>query len=218
MATRKPKTNAIVNMVATQQARAAALVAKAELKASERIAADVLTRLHEAHATEEAGKAKADGMRREAFNMAIDAGRAAGLDAGELKDLLADVLDKAVEAGDLTEGSAKAYRNGLAFAIERHVPWTSNLHGTEAKVQALLDASKAIPKSLQEAAKKLAEKEAAKREAKHGKGSVASLETVVKHLAKALADARTLGRGELAADILDVIHSVKPDFTEPTAE
>ena len=218
MATRKNTSAAVANMVKTATAKAEAVKAQAELKASERIAADVLTRLHEAHATEEAGRTKADGMRREAFNMAIDAGRAAGLDAGELKDLLADVLDKAVEAGDLTEGSAKAYRNGLAFAIERHVPWASNLHSTEAKVQALKDANKAIPKALQAAAQKLAEKEAAKREAKHGKGQVASLDTVVKHLAKALADARTIGRVELCADILDCIHSVKPDFTEPKAD
>ena len=218
MATRKNTSAAVASMVAAATHRADALKAKAELKAGERIAADVLTRLHEAHQTEEAGRMSADGMRREAFNMAIDAGRAAGLDAGEIKDLLADVLEKAVEAGDMTDGTAKAYKNGLAFAIERHVPWTSSLHSTEAKVQALQTAGKAIPKALQDAAKKLTEKEAAKREAKNGKAHVASLDTVVKALAKALADARTIGRVELCADILDVIHSVKPDFTEPAAE
>lgn len=218
MATKKNTSAVVANMVAAASAKAEAVKAQAEMKASERIAADVLGALHKAREVEEAGAKKADGMRREAFNKAIDAGRAAGLDAGELKDLLADVLDKAVEAGDLTESSAKAYRNGLAFAIERHVPWASNLHGTEAKVQALKDANKAIPKALQEAAKKLEAKEAAKREAKNGKTHVASLDTIVKALAKALADARTIGRGELAADILDCIHSVKPDFTEPKAE
>lgn len=218
MATRKNTSAAVANMVTTAIGKAAAIAAKAEMKASEKIAADTLTRLHEAREVEDAGRAKADGMRREAFNMAIDAGRAALLDAGEIKDLLADVLDRAVEAGDLTESTAKAYRNGLAFAIERHVPWTSNLHSTEAKVQALQEAGKTIPKSLQAAAEKLAEKERIKREAKHSKINEASLDTVVKHLAKALADARTIGRVELCADILDVIHSVKPEFKEPDAK
>lgn len=218
MATRKTTSTVVANMVATANAKAEAVKAQAEMKASERIAADVLGALHKAHETEEAGKTRADGMRREAINKGIDAARAAGLDGGEIKDLMSDVLDKAVEAGDLSEGSGKAYKNGVSFAVDRHVPWASNLHGTEAKVQALLDANKAIPKALQEAAKKLAEKEAAKREAKQSKGQVANLDTVVKHLAKALADARTIGRVELCADILDCIHSVKPDFTEPAAE
>jgi len=217
MATRKNTSAAVANLVKAATGKAEAIKAQAELKASERIAAETLTRLHEAHEVEQAGAKKADGMRREALNMAIDAGRAAGLDAGELKDLLADILDKAVEAEDLTPATAKAYKNGVAFAIERHVPWASNLHSTEAKVQALQDANKAIPKSLQEAAKKLAEKEAAKREAKNSKTQVANLDSIVKHMAKALADARTLGRSELCADILDVIHSIKPEWTEPTA-
>ena len=218
MATRKNTSAAVANMVATATAKAEAVKAQAEMKASERIAAEVLGALHKAHEVEEAGKSKADGLRRVAINTAIDAARVAGLDAGEIKDLLADVLDKAAEAGDLSESTAKAYKNGVAFAVERHVPWASNLHGTEAKVQALIDANKAIPKALKAAAEKLAEKEAAKREAKQSKGQVANLETVVKHLAKALADARTIGRGELCADILDVIHSVKPEFTEPKAD
>lgn len=218
MATRKNTSAAVANMVSTATAKAAALVAKAESTAAERIAADVASRLHEAAEVQRAGEKKADGLRATAYNMAIDAGRVAGLDAGEIKDLLTDVTDNAVEAGDLSESTGKAYKNGLAFAIERHVPWASNLHSTEAKAQALLDAGKKIPKALEAAVKKLAEKELAKREAKQSKNPGASLETVVKHLAKALADARTIGRGELCADILDVIHSVKPEFTEPKAD
>jgi Skp family chaperone for outer membrane proteins len=215
MATRKNTSAAVASMVATATAKAAATVAKAEATAAERISADTLARIHEAAEVQRAGEKKADGLRATAFNMAIDAARAAGLDAGEMKDLLADIIDKAVAAGDLTESTGKAYRNGLAFAVERHVPWTSTLHGTEAKVEALQAAGKAIPKALQAAAEKLAEKQAAAREAKNSKTHVASLDTVVKALAKALADSRTIGRGELAADILDVIHSIKPDFTEP---
>lgn len=207
----------IANMVAAQTAKAAAIVAKAEETAAERIAAETLARIHEASEVERAGAKKADGIRAAAFNTAIDAARAAGLDTGEAKDLLSDIVWRAAAAGDLSESTARAYTNGLYFAIERHVPWTSNLHGAEAKVEALQAANKAIPKSLQAAAEKVAEKAAAKREAKTSKGHVASLETVVKSLAKALADSRALGRVELSADILDVIHSIKPDFVEPKA-
>lgn len=220
MATRKNASAAVAAMVQTATAKAAAVVAKAEAASADTIRAATLESLHKAFEVETAGQRKADGIRREAFNNAIDAARMAGLDAGETKDLLSDILDRAVEAGDLAATTAKAYRNGLAFAVERNVPWASDLHGTEARILALQAAGKTIPKALQAAAQKLEEKQAAQaaRAAKHSAGHVASLDTIVKALAKALADARTIGRGELAADILDVIHSVKPEFTEPKAE
>ena len=221
MATRKKNTSAAVAaLVQTATAKAAAVVAKAETMSEDMIRTATLEALHSAASIEEAAKVQAEGIRREAINAAIDAGRKAGLDTGEIKDMLSDILDLAVEAKDLTEGTAKSYRNGVAFAVDRSVPWTSDLHGTVARVKALETAKKAIPKSLQAAAKKLEEKEAAKaaRAAKPGAGHVASLDTIVKALAKALADARTIGRGELAADILDVIHGIKPEFTEPKAE
>lgn len=205
--------DAIANLVAAQTAKAAAIVAKAEETAAERIAAETLARIHEAAEVERAAIKKGDGIRAAALNTAIDAARAAGLDTGEAKDLLSDIVWRAAAAGDLSESTARAYTNGLYFAIERHVPWTSSLHSAEAKVEALQAANKAIPKSLQAAAEKVA----AKREAKSSKGHAASLDTVVKSLAKALADSRAIGRVELSADILDVIHSIKPDFVEPKA-
>jgi hypothetical protein len=178
----------------------------------------LLSSLAHAHEVEQAGKAKAAQLRSEAVNFTIDAGRAAGKDTGDIKDDVSAVFEKAVELGHLVEKSAKDYMRGVAFALERSVMWNASLHGNPARVKALQDAGKSIPKSLQAAAEKEAAKAEAAREAKHGKTHVASVETVIKALAKALADARTLGKGELAADILDVIHSVKPDFVEPKAE
>ena len=178
----------------------------------------LLSSLAHANEVEQAGKAKASQLRSEAVNFTIDAGRAAGKDTGDIKDDVSAVFEKAVELGHLVEKSAKDYLRGVAFALERSVMWNASLHGNPARVKALQDAGKPIPKSLQAAAEKEAAKAEAAREAKHGKTHVASVETVTKALAKALADARTLGKGELAADILDVIHSVKPDFVEPKAE
>lgn len=221
MATRKKNTSAAVAaLVETATAKAAAVVAKAEETSVEVIRAATLDALHRAFEVETDGQRRADGIRREAFNSAIDASRKAGRDSGEIKDLMSDILDLAVEAGDLASTTAKAYRNGLAFAVERNVPWASDLHGTEARILALQAAGKAIPKALQAAAQKLEEKQAAQaaRAAKHGAGHVASLDTIIKALAKALADARTIGRDTLAMDIIDIIHSIKPDFTEPRPE
>lgn len=209
--------DAIANMVAAQTARAAAIVAKAEETAAERIAAETLARIHEAAEVERAAIKKGDGIRAAAFTTAIDAAREAGLDTGEVKDLMAEIVDRAVETGDIAKSTGRLYKMGLTFSIERHVPWTSTMHDPKEKVRALTLAKKAIPKALQAAAEKVAAEEAAKREAKTSKGHVASLETVVKSLAKALADSRALGRVELSADILDVIHSIKPDFVEPKA-
>ena len=221
MTTRKKNTSAAVAaLVETATAKAAAVVAKAEETSVEVIRAATLDALHRAFEVETDGQRRADGIRREAFNAAIDAARKAGRDSGEIKDLMGDILELAVEAGDLAESTAKAYRAGLAFAVDRQVPWASDLHGTEARILALQAAGKAIPKALQAAAQKLEEKQAAKAAmaAKQSAGHVASLDTIVKALARALADARTIGRAVLASDILDVIHGVKPDFVEPKAD
>lgn len=211
----------IANMVAAQTAKAAAIVARAEATAAERILTVTLDQIHTAAEVERAAGKKADGIRATAFTTAIDAAREAGLDTGEVKDLMAEIVDRAVETGDIAKSTGRLYKMGLTFSIERHVPWTSTMHDPKEKVRALTLAKKAIPKALQAAAEKVAAeeaaKEAAKREAKNSKGHVASLETVVKALAKALADSRALGRVELSADILDVIHSIKPDFVEPKA-
>ena len=174
--------------------------------------------LHAAAEVVKVAAGKAGEIRKVAINLVIDAGRQADLDLAEIREAIEEKFKAAVEAGDLEAASVRSYMGGVRFALERRVPWSASLHGAEAQVQALLDAGKSVPKSLQAKAKEMEEKAAAKRDAKQGKVYVASLETVVKHLAKALADARTLGKGELAADILDVIHSVNPEFTEPKAE
>lgn len=207
----------IANMVAAQTAKAAAIVARAEATAAERILTVTLDQIHTAAEVERAAGKKADGIRATAFTTAIDAAREAGLDTGEVKDLMAEIVDRAVETGDIAKSTGRLYKMGLTFSIERHVPWTSTMHDPKEKVRALTLAKKAIPKALQAAAEKVAAEEAAKREAKSSKGHVASLETVVKSLAKALADARAIGRVELSADILDVIHSIEPGFVEPKA-
>ena len=207
----------IANMVAAQTAKAAAIVARAEATAAERILTVTLDQIHTAAEVERAAGKKADGIRATAFTTAIDAAREAGLDTGEVKDLMAEIVDRAVETGDIAKSTGRLYKMGLTFSIERHVPWTSTMHDPKEKVRALTLAKKAIPKALQAAAEKVAAEEAAKREAKGSKGHVASLETVVKALAKALADSRAIGRVELSADILDVIHSIEPGFVEPKA-
>ena len=207
----------IANMVAAQTAKAAAIVARAEATAAERILTVTLDQIHTAAEVERAAGKKADGIRATAFTTAIDAAREAGLDTGEVKDLMAEIVDRAVETGDIAKSTGRLYKMGLTFSIERHVPWTSTMHDPKEKVRALTLAKKAIPKALQAAAEKVAAEEAAKREAKNSKGHVASLETVVKSLAKALADSRAIGRVELSADILDVIHSIEPGFVEPKA-
>lgn len=216
MATRKPKTNAIVNMVAAQTAKAAAIVAKAEQTAAERIAAEVQQRMHDAAEVERIAGKKAEGMRAEAINMGLDAMRAAGLDAGEIKDKFADIFGGLVEAGDLSESTAKAYKNGVSFAVDRHIPWASNLHSTDGKVSALQAAGKKIPTALQKAFDEAVAKKQ-ERAAKAVTTLKASREGVVKKLAAALVDARALGMVE-AGDILSAILAINPLFVEPKAD
>ena len=246
MATRK-KTNvgAIANMVATQTAKAAALVAKAEQTAAERVAAEIVQKMHDAAEIERAAGQKAEGLRAEGINLGIDALRAAGMDSGEIDDTIGDALDRAQEAGDLTESTVKSYKAGLKFALARHVPWTTNMASLPGKfaaldnagkkipapllkqgaetVKRLLEADKPIPAALQpHYAKQIADYkqgllEAGTRDAKQSKAHVASKDTILKHLAAALLDARTLGMVQ-AADILTAILSIDPLFTEPKAD
>lgn len=218
MATKKNTSKAVAAMVQTQTAKAAALVAKAEQKAAERIIADTLPRLHEAKEVQTAGERKADGMRAEAFNLAIDACRAAELDTGETKDvLIKGILRAAIDAGDLAEASFKVYKNGLEFAIERNVPWSTGLAGTEAKVEALRAAGKKIPADLQKQLDNLVAKRQEKRDAKAVTTLKASKEGIVKKLASALVDARALGLIQ-GGDILSAIHAIDPTFVEPTGD
>ena len=170
-----------------------------------------------AHDTLNTTRAKIAEQFKVSINFAIDAGKASKLESGDIRDGIVGVFEKHVTGGHIEKSTARAYMTGLRFALDRGILWNPSLHSAEGQIQSLKDANKKIPESL---AKKAAELEAkkAEREAKHGKTHVASIDTIVKALTKALADARTIGKGELAADILDVIHSVKPDFTEPKAE
>ena len=172
--------------------------------------------LHAAHDVEQAAKGKAAELRKGAINFAIDAGRAADVDTGDIRDAIMERLDAAVAAGELEKSSARAYMTGVRFALERRVMWSPALHSAEGQIQALLDAGKPIPKSLQAKADDMAAKKT-ERDAKQGKAHVASKESVIKHLAKALVDARALGAA-YAADILDCIHGIQPEWKEPTAD
>lgn len=205
------KTSAVETMVVAL-APVAAAVSPERVKEQVRIAA--LEALHIARIEEDASRVRIDGLRITALNTAIDQLRAASLIALEIKEALSAIIDAAAEAGDLSEASVRPYKSGIGFAVDACVPWNSSLASTEGRVKALQAAGRNIPKSLQAAADKLAEKAKAKREAKHGKGSVVTKETVIQHLARALADARTLGMIQ-ACDILDAIHAIDPTYTEP---
>lgn len=173
--------------------------------------------LHTAHELIQAGVKKANESRAAAINRAIEALKAIDMDPADIREKLTAVFDEAVAQGDLEKSTARAYTSGLRFALERRVMWTPNLHGAEGQIEALQAAGKAIPDSLKKKAAELEEKAAAKRDAKSTKAHVANVETVVKALAKALADLRTLGKPE-AADCLDLIHRLDPAFKEPAAQ
>lgn len=209
------KTSAVETMVVAL-APVAAHVAPERIK--ERVRIEALEALHVARIEEDASRVRIEGLRTTAITTAIDKLRAAGIIAFEIKEAMGSIIDAAVEAGDLQVASVRPYKSGIGFAVDACVPWNSALASKEGRVKALLAAGRDIPKSLQEAADKLAEKEAAKqdakRDAKSSKTSVASRETVLAYLAKALADARTLGMIQ-ACDILDAIHAIDPAYTEP---
>jgi len=191
-------------------------VPAATIKAYEKAKESALQALHAAHDVEESGRTKAAEMRGMAINTLIDKGRAAGADTGAIKDDVRGIFDRAAEAGYLAEKSAKLYMRGLAFALDRGVMWNASLHGTEARVKALQDAGKPIPKDLQEAAAKMEEKEAQAREARQPVGD--TVDTALAKTVKVLAIWRTLGKSDVASYILDAIHSIKPEFTEPKAD
>lgn len=173
--------------------------------------------IHAVHEAEKQTRAKAAEQFKASINYTIDAGKASKLESGDIRDAIVETFETNVKAGLIEKSTARAYLTGVRFALDRGILWNPSLHSAEGQVQALTDAGKKIPDSLKKKAEEMEAKKA-EREAKHGKTHVASIDTIVKALAKALADARTMGKGELAADILDVIHSVKPDFTEPKAE
>ena len=177
--------------------------------------AKIETTIVASHETINATRAKIAEAFKTALNFAIDAGKACKMESAEIRDGIVAVFDKHVAEGHIEKSTARAYMTGMRFALDRGVMWNPSLHGAEGQIQALKDAGKKIPDSL---AKKAEEMEAKARDAKHGKAHVASKETIVKSLAKALADARTLGKADWIADILDVIHSIEPSFTEPTAD
>jgi hypothetical protein len=168
-----------------------------------------------AHETINATRAKVAEQFKAAINLAIDSGKACKMETGDIRDAIVGVFDRHVDDGHIEKSTARAYLTGLRFALDRGVMWAPDLHSTEGQVRALNDAGKPVPKAL---AEKIEKAEAKKKEAQQSKAHAANIDSIVKALAKALADARTLGKGELAADILDVIHSVKPEFTEPKAE
>lgn len=221
MATRKKNTSAAVAaLVETATAKAAAIVVGAEMRAVDTIRVATLDALRKAHDVETAAGVKASGMRAVAMTALIDDGRKAGLDGGEIKDLGGEVLAAAVAAGTITASTAKSYAICISFAVDRHIPWSGDLVSPEGREKALKAAGKKVPASIADAAEKAREKarEKAARAARPSVGHVASIESIVRHLAKALADARTLGKDIVAMDILDVIHSIKPEFTEPKPE
>lgn len=209
------KTSAVETMVVAL-APVDTAVSPEHVKEQVRIAA--LEALHVARIEEDASRVRIEGLRATALTTAIDQLRAAGIIAFEIKEALNAIIDAAVEAGDLSDASVRPYKSGIGFAIDACVPWNSALASKEGRVRALLSAGRDIPKSLQEAAAALAKKEDAKQDAKRGakqgKGAVASRETVIAYLAKALADARTLGMPQ-ACDILDAIHAIDPAYIEP---
>ena len=212
----KKKTATATETMVAALVPVAAAVSPERVKEQVRIAA--LEALHVARIEEDASRVRIDGLRVTALTTAIDQLRAAGIIALEIKEALGGIIDAAAEAGDLSDASVRPYKSGIGFAIDACVPWNSSLASTEGRVKALLAAGRDIPKSLQAAADKLAEKEDAKqdakRDAKSSKTSVASRETVIAYLAKALADARTLGMIQ-ACDILDAIDAIDPTYTEP---
>ena len=215
------KTTAAKKTSATETMVAALVPQQAPVspeRVKERVRIEALEALHIARIEEDASRVRIEGLRTTAITTAIDKLRAAGIIAFEIKEAMGSIIDAAVEAGDLQVASVRPYKSGIGFAVDACVPWNSSLASKEGRVKALLAAGRDIPKSLQEAADKLAEKEAAKQDAKRGakqgEAAVASRETVLAYLAKALADARTLGMIQ-ACDILDAIHAIDPTYTEP---
>lgn len=174
--------------------------------------------IHAVHDNIVQSRAKHAEQFKTAINYAIDAGKASKLEAGEIRDSIVKLFDDSVAANLIEKSTARAYMTGLRFALDRGILWNPALHSAEGQIQALKDAGKKIPDALAKKAAEMDEKAAAKRDAKNGKTHVASKETIIKSLAKALADARTIGDNEWAADILDCIHAKMPEWKEPTAD
>lgn len=162
--------------------------------------------------TEDQTKATIDLKRAEAVNAAIDAGLASKATNAEIKEAIKETLEETGNQIGLSPNTVKAYVAGLVFALDNGVPWSTDLHGIDGQVKACLACKRELPKAL----KAKVEKAEAKRKTKTSATSAANKASIVKHLAKALADARTIG-SQHAGDILDVIHCFDPEFKEPEA-
>jgi hypothetical protein len=187
----------------------------ASVAAFNKAVAALETAFVKAHEAVVEGTRKAGELLKVGINQVLDAGRAADVDNGDLIDTIKEKVDAAVEAGHLSKSTGRVYLIGVRFAVDRRVAWTPSLQNKEEQVKALQAAGKPIPKALQAEADKQAAA-AAERGTKASKANVASKETVVKKLAAALADMRTLGM-PLAADALDLIHKIDPAYKEPEA-
>jgi hypothetical protein len=165
-----------------------------------------------AHDTINATRAKLAEAFKVSINYAIDAGKASKLEAGDIRDGIVGVFDKHVGDGHIEKSTARAYMTGLRFALDRGVMWNPSLHSAEGQIQSLKDAGKKIPESLAKKAAELEEKAAAKREAKQPVGD--TIDTAMSKTIKLLATWRTLGKNDVAACILDAIHTINPSFTE----
>jgi hypothetical protein len=164
------------------------------------------------HETLNTARAKIAEQFKVSINFAIDAGKASKLEAGDIRDGIVAVIEKHVAEGHIEKSTARAYMTGLRFALDRGVMWNPSLHGAEGQIQALKDANKKIPESLAKKAAELEEKAAAKREAKQPIGD--TIDTAMAKTIKLLATWRTLGKNDVAACILDAIHTINPSFTE----
>ena len=169
--------------------------------------------LEAAHQLEAQAVAKATEARKKAINFALDCGRAEDQDPGTIRDAIAKIFESAVNSSQLTASTARTYMSGVRFALERRLAWNPALHSAEGQITALQDAGRKVPDHLKAKAAALA----AKKEPKPSAAQVANADSVVRHLAKALADSRTLGKSEWAADILDCIHAIQPEWKEPAA-
>jgi len=164
------------------------------------------------HETINATRAKIAEAFKVSINYAVDAGVACKMQVAEIRDGIVAVFDKHVAEGHIEKSTARAYMTGLRFALDRGVMWNPSLHGAEGQIQALKDANKKIPESLAKKAAELEEKAAAKREAKQPIGD--TIDTAMVKTIKLLATWRTLGKNDVAACILDAIHTINPSFTE----
>jgi len=150
----------------------------------------------------------------EAFTLLLVSGKENGTPAGEMGDQCETLVETHL-ANFKAPKTVKMYVTAFKWAAGRGLlSWSTSLTSTEGKIKALTDAGKKIPKDLVERA----EKESAKREAKHGPVAQANVENTVKLLSKAYDMAVLIGKAGWAVHIKEAIQAEKPDWTPPTAE